>query len=612
MDEIPLPFDESARLSVLRELCLLDTPADRGFDLITDLASHLFRVPIAVVSLVDENRQWFKSNVGLDASETPRSQAFCAHAIMQSEVMVVGDATRDPRFERNPLVVGAPHIRFYAGAPLEYAGRRIGTLCIIDRHAREQFSEEERLTLAKLAAMVVARIEALNTIGYVDPITRLPNRSRFLEDVESTMTGSAGGQAVALAIDPCGPQFYGDLVRALGWSVADNFLRAVRTRLEEVGLPQMYSLGSHYLACIVDTARGSAADAVDAITRAFDQPIGLQGAGNQTQVAIGSMPIRSDFTPKDVLRSILTAADVARRDHRPHAVFAKTDDSSQVRAFQILSSIGKAVENGDQFHLCYQPKIDVSSGACIGAEALLRWTHPSLGNVSPGEFIALAERTRSIGGITRWVLHEAMTQAARWRDNAQPFAISVNLSALDVADAGVSDLISRLLDQHDLQPEILEIEITESSLLPDLPVLEANMRRLADRGVVFSIDDFGAGYSNLSYLSRIPARTLKIDQSFIRPLADEHADLRVVPSIVRMGHEMGFRVLAEGVEVQRILDLCRTFGVDEAQGYLIARPMRAPVFESWMRKRRWNHGPDAGATVGADVPRRAHPASPDI
>ncbi|ENA29640.1 hypothetical protein HMPREF1487_07894 [Pseudomonas sp. HPB0071] len=210
-----LPPNETERLAALRSSNLLDSPADPAFDHIAEIATELFDVPIAIVSLVDEHRQWFKSIRGLDAQETPRDISFCSHAILDENIMQVRDAQTDPRFKDNPLVTGNPGIRFYAGIPLRtHEGLALGTLCLIDTNPRSELSGAQVRLLSKLRDMLMERIETLRSLSYVDPITQLPNRSRLLEDAESMLRSSE--ELLAVSMDVFDPFYLNGLLNALG------------------------------------------------------------------------------------------------------------------------------------------------------------------------------------------------------------------------------------------------------------------------------------------------------------------------------------------------------------------------------------------------------------
>ncbi|WP_148294125.1 GAF domain-containing protein, partial [Azospirillum sp. B506] len=220
----PIPAREEDRLAALQRFELLDTPAEPAFDQITRLAAKLLKVPVALISLVDRDRQWFKSRIGLPVQETPREHAFCAHALESDALLVVGDARQDERFANNPLVTGDPNIRFYAGAPLRTAdGLALGTICVIDDQPRPALTPEEEEALRDLSAMTMAHIEARRAVGYLHPVTSLSNRFRFLADVEALMADPASAAMTAAVIDCAASQQYAELTRVLGQVCADAF-----------------------------------------------------------------------------------------------------------------------------------------------------------------------------------------------------------------------------------------------------------------------------------------------------------------------------------------------------------------------------------------------------
>lgn len=214
---LPPALDESTRLAVLRGLCLLDSPPDPVFDTVAAMAARSMGTEIALVSLVDEHRQWFKTRIGLEERETPRSQAFCTHAIRSDEVMVVLDARLDPRLCDNPLVLGPPFIRFYVGAPLKLRdGHSIGTLCAIGTSPREGLDAGAITQLEGLRDLAVLRVENLRSNTYRDGPTGLPNRSRFSEDLDTWLSQRDTAPATtAVAIDVCGSDYLRDMVKAL-------------------------------------------------------------------------------------------------------------------------------------------------------------------------------------------------------------------------------------------------------------------------------------------------------------------------------------------------------------------------------------------------------------
>ncbi len=217
---------------------------------------------------------------------------------------------------------------------------------------------------------------------------------------------------------------------------------------------------------------------------------------------------------------------------------------------------------------------------------MLRWSHPQFGNVSPAEFIVLAERTGSIHLLTNWVIEEAMRQLAEWRKRGMVLQVSVNISADDLLGDDLAGFVVGLLKQYGVPAEQLVFEITESAIMSQPEKALVVLHKLRDCGISLSIDDFGTGYSSLAHLKRLPVQELKIDQSFVRDLDETSEDAVIVRSTIEMSHNLGLKVVAEGVEYQHSLDLLRRWHCDTAQGYLISRPLTAAAFETWIVKTR--------------------------
>lgn len=590
----PIPKTETERLAALRELCLLDTPMDPAFDQMTLLASQVFGTSMALISLVDEGRQWFKSRMGMAVRETPRSQAFCAYALHSSEPLIVLDTLEDVRFVDNPLVTGSPGIRFYAGAPLITAsGMCLGTFCVLDGRPRAAFGAEQTTQLRHFARLAMMRIETLRSIGYTDPLTQLPNCTRFLEDAALWLADAPqdGSRLFAVAIDVCGLAYLQQMHSAFGGDYADSFLLAAARRLaQELGAAPVYRIDSTVFACVV-AASGVAEleQQLQDLHRHCSGAIALQGIPHAPAVFLGALELAAQQSVADTARALGASLAHARSSHRCWTIFDAQLDAAQRRAFGVLAAIPGALAGGSgadsALQLHYQPRVDLSDGRCTAVEALLRWTHPQLGVISPAEFIPLAEKTALIGAITDWVLRAALAQAERWQADGLRLTLSLNVSALDLETAVFADTLSALLAAHQVDPALIEIEFTESTMADDPATVQAQLQRLRAFGVQVAIDDFGAGYSNLGYLKQIPANVLKIDQSFVRTLPSTMDDVTIVCSIIRLGHEFGHRVVAEGIETAQAFDLLASWGCDEGQGYWIARPMPAAALEAWLAAR---------------------------
>ncbi|WP_127158891.1 putative bifunctional diguanylate cyclase/phosphodiesterase [Xanthomonas arboricola] len=585
----PLPpvVDESTRLSVLRGLCLLDSPPDPVFETIAAMAARNLGAEIALVSLVDEHRQWFKARIGLEPQETPRDQAFCAHAIRAPKVMVVPDAQLDPRFCDNPLVLGPPFIRFYAGAPLTLRdGHRIGTLCVIGTSPRPGLDAEAITQLEGLRDLAVLRVENLRSTTYRDGPTGLPNRSRFAEDLDAWLSQRDSAPATtAVAVDICGSDYFRDMVKALGWDYADGYVAIAQRRLAAY-LPTgtaLYRLDPTTFGFLAQAETQRLSALCTKVSKAFAETLEHQGIPHTAVASIGAVSLQTSYGAADTIRSLTTSVDISRERGVPWSMYERKHDVAQRNTFRLLASLPAALDSASQLRLHYQPRVDLHDHRCVGVEALLRWQHPMIGPVMPADFVPMAEKTALINRITAWVIDNGIAQAARWQQQGLDFNLALNVSAADLDRPGFVGLLRRGLERHNLDPRRLEIEFTESAMIRHPEHLAEQLAAIAALGVHIAIDDFGTGYSNFSYLKQLPASSLKIDQSFIRSLPDNRTDRTLVPAMIQLGHSLGQRVVAEGIESAEAYAQLRTWGCDEGQGYWIAKPMPAAALETWLQ-----------------------------
>ena len=245
----------------------------------------------------------------------------------------------------------------------------------------------------------------------------------------------------------------------------------------------------------------------------------------------------------------------------------------------------QALERCD-FRMHYQPQVDLETGHVVGAEALIRWHDPELGDISPGRFIPVAEETGFIVQIGEWVLHEAVRQATIWHAEGRGLTVAINVSALQFQQANFVDMVGAALRDAGLPPDRLEIELTESILIQDAREALARLDALAALGVRLSIDDFGTGYSSLAYLKRFPLQKLKIDRSFVAGLPSDDSDVAIVSAIINLGRALRLNVIAEGVETDEQRDFLRAAGCDQFQGYLCSPAVPADRFIDTMTQAR--------------------------
>jgi len=576
--------NEEARQNALRNLGLLDTPPSESFDRITRLAARLLGAPVSTISLTDHDRQWFKSRFGVDLAEIPRAEAPCNYAIHDDKVFMVPDLLKDDRFKTSVLANAG--IRFYAGAPLiTRTGYVLGTLCVVDDKPRVMTDDEARL-LVDLAAMVMTQIEVQNTIGRIHPASGLPNEYQFFEDLEDLVGHHPDERRVGLLIELASQQQITHGLRVVGAAYTEELIRnatgTLRRSLGEV--PRIYHVGPTRCAILLDE---SAITDIDRLTDAIDTA--LRATVSYSEVPISPDPVMgvhifalSDVeNSRDVLRRLFNAADDARKSGERIAFYNEIVDRAHARSFALIGDMRDALTEVGQFSLVYQPVVDFVSGKCIGAEALLRWRHKTLGDIGPAEFIPLAEGTALIGPLTAWVADTALGQLAQWVRAGQSPKISINISVRNLDESDFAEDLGKLLAKHGVDACAVQIEFTESVLVGYSARALEQVQALKRMGVSIAIDDFGTGYSGLSYLQQLPATVLKIDQSFIKSLATSEHDQKLVRAIIYMAHDLGYRVVAEGVENHEAYDMLASWQCDEAQGYLIAHPLAPAAMEAW-------------------------------
>jgi EAL domain-containing protein (putative c-di-GMP-specific phosphodiesterase class I)/GGDEF domain-containing protein len=368
---------------------------------------------------------------------------------------------------------------------------------------------------------------------------------------------------------------------------AESLLRSVGPTLEPLlraGDTLAHLMGGEYLILLEGVDAQLAVATADRMQQALLKARQVEGHTFSLDAGIGIAVFPDDGQNADVL---VSRATIARNDASALAgrlqLYKQGRDLVHQREVSLIHDLRSAAEQGELL-LHYQPKLDLRTGTVHEAEALLRWLHPQFGMVSPGEFIPLAERTGSIQGLTRWVISESIRQLAAWNKLGLVMALSVNVSAEDLLDTDLVDRVPRLLASYGVPARQLTFEITESAVMREPEAALAVLHRLRGCGISLSVDDFGTGYSSLAHLKRLPVQELKIDQSFVRDLDETSEDAVIVRSTIEMSHNLGLRVVAEGVEHERSLRLLERWHCDTAQGYLISRPLAAEPFEAWVRQ----------------------------
>ncbi|CRM21731.1 sensor domain-containing phosphodiesterase [Pseudomonas sp. 58 R 12] len=586
------PEEERARLvDVDRLTSDLESGSDPVLNSIVAMVSSYFKVPTSLVSIIERDYQVFKARVGMEPERTSREISFCAHGLDEGGILEICDPVADPRFLSNPLVIGAPFIRYYAGAPLTInSGRNLGRLCVLDYKAHAPMDEQGRTLLRNAAQVVVARLESMHRSHYIDPMTGLPNRQRFEADILQAPDQHEWG---AVLIEPLSASGMDSLAKSLGSEFFTNFMLAVKELVLKF-LPaetRLYRSGTMGFVALLNHRTLSLSSLADSIVHAFERPLYCVDIPVFSDVGICVLPLKPESgLPKDILRLMSSITDAARRSERRWLDYDPAIDSSLRRSTVLLNDIEAALGTVDQFRLVYQPRVDLASNRCVAVEALLRWSHPKLGEISPAEFIPLAETTASIRHITSWVVRRVCKQLSEWRAKGLEMTVSLNVSALDLTDGRLFDKLVEALQAFKVAPRFIELEFTESVLVTDFQAVRVQLQRFRDLGVAIGIDDFGSGYSNWAYLRQIPATSVKLDRSLLADLQPGNNEWHIFRSLISLMRNLRLTVVAEGVETELHYHLLRGWGCQQGQGYYFAKPLSPVALLAWFEEGAWLSG----------------------
>jgi diguanylate cyclase len=417
-----------------------------------------------------------------------------------------------------------------------------------------------------------------------DALTGLPNWTLMAEFLDRALVdGSQAGQTTGLLLidldrfreinDTFG-HHYGDLLLA---QIGPRLRAHVRDGdvIARLG-------GDEFAVLLPDVGdRATALVIADSLQHALELPFEVEGVDLDVEASIGIvLSGEHGYDAATLLQRVDIAMYVAKVQNLGAFVYDPDADGHSPDRLALLGELRRAIEN-DELFLHFQPQVRIGTGAVIGAEALVRWHHPTRGTVFPDDFVPLAERTGLIGPLTEFVLNAAVLQAKVWSDAGQPLPVAVNLSVRNLADESLPRQVAALLQAHQVSASLLKLEVTESAIMFD-PVGAARvLRRLADLGVDISIDDFGAGYTSLGQLKSLPVTEFKIDKSFVMNMNQDASDALIVNSVVDLGHNLGLTIVAEGVENATALEQLAAYGCDEAQGYHLCRPVAADAFDAW-------------------------------
>jgi len=485
----------------------------------------------------------------------------------------------------------------YVGAPLlDSSGHALGLMAVLfkrplDDGEGSEMTESLLRIFAIRAAAELERLIQLKELEYRashDLLTGLPNRLRMERRIAEHLSGTPGAAAALMLIDL---DRFKEINDTLGHAVGDSLLVKVARRLGQE-MHTAYAdneatvarLGGDEFGIWLTNLRGpadmeiAARRALAAITAPFD----ISGYRLEVGASIGIArhPDHGD-SATELFRRADIAMYVAKRSGAGFEFYQPSDDPYSPARLGLMSQLGSAVR-ANQFVLNYQPRLTMKDQRVAGFEALVRWQHPELGLLPPGQFIPLAELSDAIRPLTLWIFDAALAQQAEWRRTGHHTLVAINLSPRLLMDRSCPDQIEALLHKHGADPTLVECEVTESSLIVDPGRVGENLQRLHEMGLKIAIDDFGTGYSSLSHLKRLPLHALKIDVSFVTHMNQNEQDAAIVSSTIGLAHNLGLEVVAEGIEDEATLLRLKEMGCDEGQGYWIGRPVPAAEAARWL------------------------------
>ncbi|SMF43497.1 diguanylate cyclase (GGDEF) domain-containing protein [Alteromonadaceae bacterium Bs31] len=434
-------------------------------------------------------------------------------------------------------------------------------------------------------------VDHMEYLANHDSLTRLPNRALLYKTIESTIKSSPSNRPMALMLIDL--DRFKEINDTLGHRAGDTVLQQLGPRLEmELSETEgmVARLGGDEFAVFLPRIRNQQQAIVlghrflDCLTEPFEiENIRLEIGAS---IGISFYPVQAED-----LSTLMRYADVAmyhaKTAHKGVSVYDTESDPHSPTRLELISDLRQAIAK-DQLQLYFQPKIDLLEHKISGFEALLRWPHPSQGMIPPMDFVEIAEKSNMIYPLTCWVMDNAIQQCAQWRREGYELRVAINLSPRNLSDERLLPELKRLLFIHQLPGEFLEMEITESVIMADPERAMTAMASIAELGVRFSIDDYGTGYSSLAYLKKLPVYALKIDKSFVLSMLDSEQDDIIVSSTIKLAHNLGISVVAEGVESEKMYQRLSALECDCAQGFYMAKPMCVDAASTWLEDSEWS------------------------
>lgn len=421
-----------------------------------------------------------------------------------------------------------------------------------------------------------------------DSLTSLPNRTLLFDHIEHDIfiARRENTQLSLLMIDL---DLFKEVNDTFGHAIGDQLLIEVGKRFKEVlrDIDTVARMGGDEFSILLP---GVGQDEVISIAKKMLKVSQLPYEINELKLVVSAsigaaiFPMHGEDA-KNLLQHADVAMYVAKQNKLGYSIYDPAQDQYSIKRYSMIADLQEAIEN-DTLELYYQPKLELRSKNLLGVEALLRWTHPEHGFVPPEEIVELAEQTGFISKLTYWVAEKAIIQLMLWREKNINFDVSINISAHDLKEESFVSGIKAILEKHQFPHESLTLEVTENAMMSN-PMLAINtLTEFSNMGLSISVDDYGTGFSSLSYLSKLPVNELKIDKSFVMNMDTDSSNETIVRSTIELAHNLGLKVVAEGIETELVWNMLRSYGCDEAQGYFMSKPIPAQEFEDWLENKQ--------------------------
>ncbi|OAG65671.1 EAL domain-containing protein [Xanthomonas floridensis] len=567
-------------------------PIDLGgmepLEQIARLLCHALVAPAAALTITEGGRMRVLAARGIDPGHVEQAIALCPSPLASSNGVaeLIEHAALEPIQLGDAAFPGLP-ARFIAcvavGAPQTGI---CGILCVIDSRERRLASQEHQ-QLRMFANVAAAQLELQFGAGRREPHSGLFNARQLQSDLDALALGSHCVPTIAAFIEVYDTQAANEARQALGMQPLEELIRHASYVLTRAlrGKATVYHVAPMRFAFfLLNSAPDEMEDLLLDLRDMLQKPV--DAAGVPMSLTFHAGVVR--FAPQqpdtnDVMRKGLVSLGDAINNHAVVCWYSASQDDAIQRSYRLALDAEKALEAGD-FRLVFQPRINLEDLSVTGFEALLRWHHASLGPIGPDEFIPLFEKTALMCTVTNWVIEHALLQLAQWRAQGLDFSISINLSSRDFGNTNLAaDVINRCSDLA-IPTTRVELEITEGRWLRSNVEAVPRLRALREAGVSVAIDDFGTGYSNFGYLTELPINVLKLDRSLVTGIAMKAGMQMRAEAVVRLASALGYRTVAEGIEHADEIALLRSWGCDEAQGYLLSRPMEAHLVAGYVQQ----------------------------